>query len=31
MSFNKTVVGESPVMVSLFINFVVLAIPTPLR
>ncbi len=31
MSFNKKVFGESPVMVSIFINFLVLATPTPQR
>lgn len=28
---NKAVGGKSPMVVSLFINFMVLAIPTPLR
>jgi hypothetical protein len=29
--FNKTVVGDSPMNISFFINFQVAAIPTPLR
>lgn len=28
---NKTVVGESPMTISLFTSFLVVAIPTPLR
>ena len=29
--FNKTVGRESPITISLFINFLVAAIPAPLR
>lgn len=31
VTFNKTVVRESPMAITLFINFMVAAIPTPLR
>lgn len=31
VTLNKTVGGESPLTISLFINFLVAAIPAPLR